>query len=193
MDDPSIRAVDLVVLNQTKKISIIVVMAAACIGSNYAMLGVINVKFMDVLVFITGLAFGSRMGMAVGFLSWAIYGLINPYGFVLPILVATATMESVYGLVGGLIGRESRSVIHGNSIVAGVQYAIVGLVLTLVYDLVTNVVFAVTFGINLSVALIGGIPFTMVHALSNMGLFFVGVLPAIKGIHRLMPELNVNV
>ena len=183
----------LIALNQTKKISIIVMMTAACIGSNYAMLGVLNVKFMDVLVFITGLAFGSSMGMAVGLLSWAIYGLINPYGFVLPILVATATMESVYGLVGGLLGRQGGKIIHSNPIVAGVQYAIVGLVLTLTYDLVTNAVFAVTFGINLSVALIGGIPFTLVHAISNVGLFFVGVLPAINGIRRLIPELNVNV
>jgi len=185
--------VGLIALNQTKKISVIVMMSAACIGSNYAMLGVLNVKFMDVLVFITGLAFGSSMGMAVGFLSWAIYGLINPYGVVMPILVATATMESVYGLVGGLLGRQGGKIIHSNPIVAGVQYAIVGLVLTLIYDLVTNVVFAVTFGINLSVALIGGIPFTMAHTLSNVGLFFVGVLPAINGIRRLIPELNVNV
>ncbi|MBC8497405.1 hypothetical protein H8D40_00335, partial [Candidatus Bathyarchaeota archaeon] len=64
----------MIALNQTKKISVIVMMTAACIGSNYAMLGVLNVKFMDVIVFITGLAFGSSMGMAVGFLSWAIYG-----------------------------------------------------------------------------------------------------------------------
>jgi len=147
-------------------------MTAACIGSNYAMLGVLNVKFMDVLVFITGLAFGSSMGMAVGLLSWAIYGLINP---------------------GGLLGRQGGKIIHSNPIVAGVQYAIVGLVLTLTYDLVTNAVFAVTFGINLSVALIGGIPFTLAHAISNVGLFFVAVLPAINGIRRLIPELNVNV
>ena len=185
--------VGLVALNQTKKISVVVMMTAACIGSNYAMLGVLNVKFMDVLVFITGLAFGSSMGMSVGLLSWAIYGLINPYGVVLPILVATATMESVYGLVGGLLGRQEGKIIHSNPIVAGIQYAIVGLVLTLTYDLVTNVVFAVVFGINLSIALIGGIPFTLVHAISNVGLFFVGVLPAIKGIRHLIPELNVNV
>ena len=102
-------------------------------------------------------------------------------------------MESVYGLVGGLLGRQEGKIIHSNPIVAGVQYAIVGLVLTLTYDLVTNAVFAVTFGINLSVALIGGIPFTLVHAISNVGLFFVAVLPAINGIRRLIPELNVNV
>jgi uncharacterized membrane protein len=180
-------------LNQTKIISIIVVMTAACISTNYAMLGIVNVKFMDVLVFITGLAFGSRIGMAVGFLSWAIYGLINPYGFVFPILIATAIMESVYGLAGGLLGRESGKMIHNNSMVAGVQYAIVGLFMTLVYDLVTNVVFAVTFSIDLRVALIEGIPFTLVHSLSNVSLFFIGVTPAIKGIRRLIPELKVNV
>jgi uncharacterized membrane protein len=193
MDHPSIQAADLVALNQTKKISIIVMMTAACIGSNYAMLGIINVKLMDVIVFITGLAFGSGIGMSVGVLSWAIYGLINPYGFVLPILIATATMESVYGLVGGLLGREGGKTFHSNPIVAGVQYAIVGLILTIVYDLVTNIVFAISFGIDLRVALIGGLPFTLVHTVSNVGIFFVGVLPAIKGIRRLIPELNVNV
>jgi uncharacterized membrane protein len=193
MDNPTIIAVGLVALNQTKKISVIVVMTAACIGSNYAMLGLINVSFMDVLVFITGLAFGSRIGMAVGFLSWAIYGLINPYGFVLPILVATATMESMYGLVGGLLGRQGRQMIHPHPIVASVQYAIVGFIITFAYDVVTNIVFAITFGIQLNIALIEGIPFAIVHAFSNVNLFFVGVLPAIKGIHRLIPELNVNV
>ena len=193
MDHPTIQAADLVALNQTKKISIIVMMTAACVGSNYAMLGIINVKFMDVIVFITGLAFGSGTGMAVGFLSWTIYGLINPYGFVLPILIATATMESAYGLVGGLLGREGGKMIHSHPIVAGIQYAIVGLILTIVYDLVTNIVFAVSFGIDLRVALIEGAPFTLVHMISNVSIFFVGVLPAIKGIRRLIPELNVNV
>jgi uncharacterized membrane protein len=184
--------VDLLALNQTKKISIIIVMTAACIGSNYAMLGLVNISFMDVLVFITGLAFGSRIGMTVGFLSWAIYGVINPYGFVLPILVATATMESVYGLVGGLLGRQNRLMIHSNPIVASAQYTIVGFIITFGYDVVTNIVFAVTFGIPLNITLIEGIPFAIVHAFSNVNIFFVGVLPAIKGIRRLIPELNEN-
>ena len=131
--------------------------------------------------------------MAVGFVSWAIYGLINPYGFVLPILIATATMESAYGLVGGLLGREGGKTIHSNPIVAGIQYAIVGLILTITYDLVTNIVFAVSFGIDLRVALIEGAPFTLIHMISNVSIFFVGVLPVIKGIRRLIPELNVNV
>ncbi len=83
--------------------------------------------------------------------------------------------------------------IHSNPIVAGIQYAIMGLILTIVYDLVTNIVFAVSFGIDLRVALTEGAPFTLIHTISNVSIFFVGVLPAIKGIRRLIPELNVNV
>jgi len=185
--------VDLAELTPTKRASIIAILTAACVASNYALVGVLNVKVMDVIVFITGLVFGSMSGMMVGFLSWIVYGIVNPYGFSFPILIATAGMETVYGFVGGLMGRRRGKLVEVNPIFTGIKYAIIGFILTFVYDIVTNLVMAVTFGIDWSVALIGGIPFALVHEISNAALFFIGVIPSVRGIHRIIPEMKVNV
>lgn len=183
---------DLTELTPTKRASIIAILTAACVASNYALVGVLNVKIMDVIVFITGLVFGSISGMTVGFLSWVIYGIVNPYGFSLPILFATAGMETLYGFAGGIVGRNERGLL-GEDIFTGIKYAIIGFILTFIYDFVTNIVMAATFGIDWSVALIGGIPFALAHEISNAFLFFIGVIPAINGIHRVFPEMKVNV
>jgi len=185
--------VDLTKLTTTKRASIIAILTAACVASNYALVGVLNMKVMDVIVFITGLVFGPIMGITVGFLSWIIYGIINPYGFSLPILLATAGMETVYGLVGGIMGRNNEGISEESSILSGFKYAIIGFMLTFAYDLVTNLVMAATFGIEWSVALIGGIPWAIAHELSNSILFFIGVIPSVKGIYRVIPEMKVNV
>ena len=184
---------DLTKLTPTKRASIIAILTAACVASNYALVGVLNVNIMDVIVFITGLVFGPIMGMTVGFLSWIIYGIINPYGFSLPILLATAGMETLYGLVGGYMGKNNGAINEESSIISGLKFAFLGFILTFAYDLVTNLVMAATFGIDYSVALVSGIPWAITHELSNAVLFFIGVIPSVKGIHRVIPEMKVNV
>jgi uncharacterized membrane protein len=67
---------------------------------------VVNVKFMDLIVFVSGVVFGPLMGASVGVLTWLVYGTLNPYGFSLPILLATCTGESIYGIIGGMLGSK---------------------------------------------------------------------------------------
>jgi len=93
---------------QATRASVIAVMTAACIVSNYLLIGVFNVKLMDLIVFSSGFLFGPSVGASVGILTWLVYGTLNPYGFSLPVLVATSLMESVYGIVGGIIGKRGK-------------------------------------------------------------------------------------
>ncbi len=83
----------------------IAVLTAVCVATNYLLIGFVNVKFMDLIVFVSGLAFGAVVGSSVGALTWLVYGTINPYGFSLPILVATCLGETIFGLAGALLGR----------------------------------------------------------------------------------------
>jgi hypothetical protein len=131
----------------------IAVLTAACIASNYMLIGVVNVKFMDLIVFVAGFAFGPLTGASVGVLTWLIYGTLNPYGFSLPILVATSLGESLYGIVGGLLGGRNRSII-GEGFSTNVKFAIIGFLLTFTYDIATNVVSAISVGIPLTAAMI---------------------------------------
>jgi LytS/YehU family sensor histidine kinase len=152
---------------QARKTAIIVCLAALSIGTNYALMGVWNVKLMDFIVFIGGFCFGPVVGVLVGVISWIVYGTLNPQGFVLPVLLATTFSETIYGLAGGLL-REGFTDFKEGMWKASVFFASVGALLTLVYDVITNVVFGLTVGWNVVFAVVFGfIPFGLTHEISN--------------------------
>jgi len=131
---------------------------------------------MDSIVFLSGYLAGSVAGAITGMLIWLIYGTLNPYGFNLPILLSTMLAESLYGVIGGFIARKK--VVEGCS-----HYYVylggVGFLSTMLYDLLTNLVFAAVFSIPYLKALIIGIPFMVVHISSNFFLF-----PLVIGVYR---------
>lgn len=163
---------------------IIAVLTAACIASNYLLIGVVNVKFMDLIVFTGGFTFGPLTGASVGVLTWLVYGTLNPYGFSLPIFIATSLGESLYGIVGGILGKRSNSIM-GSGFSANMKFAIIGFLLTFAYDLMTNIVSAISIGIPLTVAMVTGIPFAIAHEVSNATFFFLGASPLVLAIDRL--------
>ena len=188
LDTPSKSAFDLITSSPSKKASIIAVMTATCVASNYALLGFTNVKIMDFIIFVSGFVFGPFTGALIGVMTWMVYGTLNPYGFSLPILVATASSEALYGVLGGILGDRT---IHfeGRPLLTNLKFAIVGFLLTFLYDLITNVASALTVGIPIEVALISGIPFSIAHELSNAAFFFVGAAPVIKAIRQVYMEV----
>lgn len=165
--------------------TLIAIMTAACISSNYLLIGIANIKLMDLIVFVSGCAFGSGLGASVGILTWLVYGTLNPYGFSLPILAATSLGESLYGIVGGLIGAHESL---GKGASTSLKLGVIGFLLTFVYDLVTNIISGLTAGIPITVALVTGIPFALVHEVSNAVFFSVGVRPLINAMDRIIPK-----
>jgi hypothetical protein len=168
---------------------VIAIMTALCVATNYLLVGVVNVKFMDLIVFVSGIAFGGVVGGSVGVLTWLVYGTINPYGFSLPILAATCVGEAIYGLAGGLLGQLNFPKIKRDGrkplVEEGIKFAIIGFLLTSVYDFLTNFVTALFLGLPLLAVLIAGIPFALIHEVSNSIFFFVGVSPLVSVIKRL--------
>jgi hypothetical protein len=170
-------------------------MTAACVATNYLLIGLTNVKFMDLIVFISGLAFGATVGSSVGVLTWLVYGTLNPYGFSLPILFATSLSETIYGLAGGILGRLGlftyASLGRNRVLTEGLKFAAVGFLLTFVYDLLTNVATSYSLGLPLIPVLVVGIPFSLLHEVSNAAFFFLGVPPMLKLIKKL-PESDLR-
>jgi hypothetical protein len=170
-------------------------MTAACVATNYLLIGLTNVKFMDLIVFISGLAFGATVGSSVGALTWLVYGTLNPYGFSLPILFATSLSETIYGLAGGILGRLGLLAYAGlgrsQMLTEGLKFAAVGFLLTFVYDLLTNVATSYSLGLPLIPVLIAGIPFALLHEVSNAAFFFLGVTPVLSMIKKL-PESDLR-
>ena len=87
-----------------KDIALIALLTALSVGGSYALIGLPNINLMDIVVFVTSFVFGIPIGVAVSILSWSIYGIINPLGFVLPIWISTIIGESLFGFVGGILG-----------------------------------------------------------------------------------------
>ena len=167
------------------KVSIISTLVALCVATNYALVGVYNVKVMDFIVFVGGFCFGPIAGALIGILSWAVYGVINPYGFVPQIWLATMLCESIYGVIGGLLGRNLASNnFDGQRLKLSVLFGATGFMLTLIYDLITNVVYSLTFDIPTIVAIILGTPFTILHELSNTAIFVIGSVPLIIAVRN---------
>jgi len=166
-------------------------MTALCVSSNYAMIGFTNIKFMDLFVFVSGYCFGILPGILVGVFTWLLYGTLNPYGFVLPIWVATSLGEGLYGLVGGLSKKFGLEVPDLSRIgkkehwICSIKIALLGFLLTFLYDLFTNIVSALTAGLPIPIVLISGIPFAILHEGSNIAFFFWGGATLIMIIRRI--------
>lgn len=182
--------------SSSQRACVIAVMTAACISTNYLLIGITNIKLMDLIVFASGFIFGTYVGASVGLLTWLVYGTLNPYGFSLPILAATCAGESLYGVAGGLLGSRTVQGSHGKDISSilfiNARFAIIGFLLTFIYDFFTNIVSGFVAGIPITVALLSGIPFAIAHEFSNTAFFFIGASPLIRAMGRFYSEGNAR-
>ncbi|MCX8171550.1 MAG: hypothetical protein N3E47_06245 [Candidatus Bathyarchaeota archaeon] len=157
------------------------------------MIGVPNVKFMDLFVFIGGYLMGLVPGAIVGVLIWLIYGTLNPYGFNLIILAATCLGETFYAVAGWLSAKfelcpNVRSIreLNGRELwLTNLKFGVIGFLATFFYDLFTNIVSVVIVGLPPLIAIISGAPFAAAHEASNFIFFFFGCSPLIFAIKKL--------
>jgi len=178
----------------TRKVSFIGIMTALCISTNYLMIGLVNVKLMDLLVFVSGYVGGISAGVSVGILTWLVYGTINPYGFNIPTLIATCVGESFYGITGGLLGkslREDRSFRSLKLTKKGfwetsIKFGIAGFISTFMYDMFTNLITSLVFDIPLIPYIAMGIVFTTIHEVSNFLFFFFGGDVLVNAVMKIM-------
>jgi hypothetical protein len=168
----------------TRKIALLSILSAAAIASNYLLIGVTNVKFMDLIVFTSGFIMGPMMGALTGVMVWLVYGTINPFGFSLPILLATMTGEAMFGIAGGYYTKNKQASGGGVNLWA----AFIGFIVTFVYDVFTNIISAYSVGIPISIGLVTGIPFMLAHVLSNTVFFGVGFGPLSSSISKVLSE-----
>ncbi len=149
---------------------------------------------MDFIVFVGGFCLGPLSGVSIGFLSWLVYGAINPYGFVPQVWLATMFSEAIYGLLGGLLGKKiALTDLNGVRLRLSIFFGTVGFISTLFYDLFTNVVFASVFEFSIIVAIFFGLPFAVLHQVSNAAIFGVGAVPAITVLEKLLGDERVGV
>lgn len=126
-------------------------------------------------------------GASIGMLSWLIYGVINPFGFVPQVWLATMFAQSIYGIIGGFLGRRiPLADLHRQRIKLSIFFATIGFLPTVCYDLITNLAYASSFNVPFGVAILTGAPFTVLHEVANAAIFGICTIPVVTASVRFL-------
>ncbi len=142
-------------------------------------IGLPNVEPFTLVFFFIGYRYGGFWGAAVGALGEFLYTTLNPFGAALPpVTVAQIIGMALAGTAGGLAAHVDPWRIFSRPRRWGL--VLTAIVITLFYDLLTNLAMFWTLG-NLWPWLIAGIPFSALHIGSN-SLLFAFAFPALQKI-----------
>lgn len=149
------------------------VLIALAIVLKLPILSLPNVEFLTFVIFSSGYLLGMIEGVIVGIVSMSIYtSIITPYGLPpLPIALAQILSMALIGFAGGLF-YQMRLLKLFKSISPYLIMGLLGLTLTVIYDLLTNLAVAYVMGQFIPV-MIAAIPFVAIHILSNFVIFMV--------------------
>lgn len=161
-----------------RKLALMGVLVALAIALKLPILSVPNVEFFTFIVFSSGYLLGMIEGAVVGVISMSIYtSFVTPYGLPpLPIAFAQVSSMALIGIAGGVVSKFNVAALAqsfpSRLIPPIMMMGASGLVLTIIYDLFTNLATAFVMGQFLPV-MIAGIPFALLHVLSNVIIFIV--------------------
>ena len=176
-------------LSRTRRIAVVSLFTALATATDYAMFPLSNVKLMDSIVFVSALAFGLPVGVAVGGLTWLVYGSINPLGAAGgPLLVILICSEAIYALLGSA-ARRMLGFDESGIPVRSILWGSLGLIGAFLYDISTIVAPSLVIGEPTKVALaslLPAAPFMVAHEASDF-VFFALAAPAFyAAIRRVM-------
>lgn len=144
------------------------VLVALAVALGFALIHVPNVELITLMVFSSGHLLGRRIGLLVGAVSMGLFTTLNPLGMpVVPLALTQVTAMALIGLLGG----QTRSWVKRAP--AWARLALCGLLATMFYDLITNLVMALSLGMigQLTKVLIAGLSFSLLHMISNTVIF----------------------
>jgi len=144
--------------------------AALALVINFPLLGIPNVELFSLCLFVAGVFLGYWGGFVVPLVAGSIFVIFNPNGP--PSLITVAVAQIIGMILFGLTGAVlSKSLLKNKNRMIGITFcAAVGVVLTFIYDLLTNAAFGLTIG-PFWPTVVSGIAFSLMHMVSN-GLIF---------------------
>ncbi len=124
---------------KTRILALVASLSAANVAFRFALAwGPPNIKPVAFLVIVGGVVGGPIAGIAVGWLSMMVSDLVGPYGAGIW-TVETSSFMAVVGLLGGLLWHHATAFSRW-------KMAVVGILLTMIFDVGTSVVDALLYG-----------------------------------------------
>jgi uncharacterized membrane protein len=151
-----------------------VAMFAALIAAvGFVFASVPNLELLTLVTFVAGAVTGARRGATAGGIGMALYSSLNPYGIAPPpVFVTQLAGAALFGAAGGWMAFRLRPAAESLPRRA-LRLGAAGLVLTLVYDGLTNYGTAVSIGAARAPwpVVAAGLVFGAVHLVTNTILF----------------------
>jgi hypothetical protein len=155
-----------------------------------ALAGVPNVELVTFLCFVSGYLLGAVLGAVVAACGMGAHSLFNVMGTVVPpVWAAQVASYAIVGAAGGIIGP---AIVRAPRRWLGATLAVaVGVGLTILYQVVVNLVSYVTFSSDVSpwVFIWSGIAFAAVQVAWNAGVFLVALPPTLRVLAPFRREL----
>lgn len=158
-------------MSKMRKLVLVALLVALALSTNYLLISIPNIKLMDFVTFFAGKNLGLTWGLITAILIWLVYGTINPYGFSSIVLPVVTFAQFSYCIAGSLIDSKVENKSKKEKFLI---YGIIGLISTLVYDLITNSIVGILFYGSLLLGLLTmnfPIPMGILHEFSNAIIF----------------------
>jgi len=109
----------------------------------------------------------------LGGLVMFVNGFLSPYGFAGIIMPLQMLGMALIGFSGGLFTKLG----NGSVVRLYVEVAVIGAFLTIIYDAITTIGFAIMYSVPLVPTLITGVAFSFIHIVYNTVLFGLLAVP----------------
>jgi len=170
------------------RIVLISTITALSVDLGYMLVYLPNIELFTLMIFLSGFILGKRDGAIVGFFSSFIFVFFNPYGVSpLPLFAYQIGHYCLVGILGGItsnyLNKKDFFKPEEDVYVFPVLlvFAIIGAVITFVYDILSTLIGAIAIFGTLEtfwITYIIGLPFTTVHLIGNT-LGFIFILPGL--------------
>jgi hypothetical protein len=173
------------------------ILLALFLALGYLFLYIPNVEFITLIAWLGGLLLGAGRGLFVALVGEAIFSVMNPLGsslVFLPLFVAQITGFALIALSGAAARFWISKLLH-HKLLLTVFAALNGLLVTLIYDLLTTLAFPLASGFSKEqtiATLLAGIPFVSIHLVVNTATFALILPSLLLQIARFFPRFGLQ-
>ncbi len=182
------------ILEKNRKIAETGIFLALFLGLAYAFSYIPNLEYITAIAFLSGLLLGWKRGIFVAIIGEGIFSIANPFGSSLafPTLLAAQLISfTIFALVGATSRLYIPRLVSSKPAMAAVMLGITGLLLTLLYNVLTTVFYAIPSGFTMEqtlASIISGIPFYLINMIANTITFSVLITLIIRYVNKHYPH-----
>ncbi|MBW6458416.1 MAG: hypothetical protein K0B52_04555 [FCB group bacterium] len=185
-------------LQKNRRIAETGVFLALFLGLAYAFCYIPNLEFASAIAFLAGLLLGWKRGLFVALIGEGIFSIANPFGSSLAfptLLLAQLLGFALIALSGSLCRFFIPKLVEEKPLAAAILLGACGLLLSLFYNIITTVFYAVPSGFDpeqILALIISGVPFYLIHLISNTLIFSLLITLIVRYVNAHYPHYFGN-